>query len=211
MNRSESKYFNTAVRMDKAMIEILEKKDFEYITIKEICDKAEVNRSTFYLHYSNTVDLLEETGRYLENEFLSYFSSSKSKLIEEQTLDKIHLCNPSELNFLSPEYLHPFLTFFQDNKRVLLTVLSRSNTFKLERSFEMMFEHFFNPILTRFNYPEKQRKYVMLFYLSGIIAIVTEWLNGGCIESVQEISEIIKISVHGMNQDFESRIKERTE
>ena len=61
MNRSESKYFNTALRMDEALAALLEKKDFEYITVKEICDAAGVNRSTFYLHYENTRDLLDET------------------------------------------------------------------------------------------------------------------------------------------------------
>ena len=65
MNKNESKYFNTAKRMDEALITLLEKKDFEYVTIKEICDTAGVNRSTFYLHYENTVDLLKETTRYI--------------------------------------------------------------------------------------------------------------------------------------------------
>ena len=65
MNKSESKYFNTARRMDEALMALLEKKDFEYITIKEICAEAGVNRSTFYLHYETTRDLLEETLEYL--------------------------------------------------------------------------------------------------------------------------------------------------
>lgn len=43
MNKSESKYFNTAVRMDEALLSLLEVKNFEYITVKEICDKAGVN------------------------------------------------------------------------------------------------------------------------------------------------------------------------
>ena len=38
MNKSESKYFNTAVRMDKAFLELLGTKSFEYITVKEICE-----------------------------------------------------------------------------------------------------------------------------------------------------------------------------
>ena len=50
MNKAESKYFNTARLMDEALLILLEKKDIEYITIKEICNKAGVNRSTFYLH-----------------------------------------------------------------------------------------------------------------------------------------------------------------
>ena len=35
MNKSESKYFATAVRMDEAFLRLLEKKDFAYITVKE--------------------------------------------------------------------------------------------------------------------------------------------------------------------------------
>lgn len=60
MNKNESKYFNTAVKMDKAFLSLLEKKDFSYITVKEICEKAKVNRSTFYLHYETLEDLLSE-------------------------------------------------------------------------------------------------------------------------------------------------------
>ena len=73
MDRSQSKYFHTAVKMDEALIALLNEKDFEYITIKEICQKAGVNRSTFYLHYENTRDLLDETVRYLIDRFRSYF------------------------------------------------------------------------------------------------------------------------------------------
>ena len=74
MNKNESKYFNTAVKMDKALLSLLEKKDFEFITIKEICDTAGVNRSTFYLHYDNTSDLLQEATKYIIETFLSYFT-----------------------------------------------------------------------------------------------------------------------------------------
>lgn len=73
MNKSESKYFNTALKMDEALMSLLEKKDFEYITIKELCAEAGVNRFTFYLHYDNMMDLLEETLAYLNSKFQSYF------------------------------------------------------------------------------------------------------------------------------------------
>ena len=43
MNKQESKYFYTASLFDDALIELLEKKDINYITIKELCDKAGVN------------------------------------------------------------------------------------------------------------------------------------------------------------------------
>ena len=57
MNKSESKYFNTALLMDEALLLLLEKKEYEFITIKEICEKAGVYRSTFYLHYETIDDL----------------------------------------------------------------------------------------------------------------------------------------------------------
>jgi len=60
MNKSESKYFNTALKMDEALVDILREKGLEYVTVKEICEKAGVNRSTFYLHYETIDDLLTE-------------------------------------------------------------------------------------------------------------------------------------------------------
>ena len=79
MNKSESKYFNTALRMDEALLALLEEKDLEYITVKEICHQAGVNRSTFYLHYETIADLVSETLEMINQRFLSYFPSRKKK------------------------------------------------------------------------------------------------------------------------------------
>lgn len=78
MNKNESKYFNTAVKMDEAFLKLLFRKDFPYITVKEICEKAGVHRSTFYLHYETTADLLSECVEYIEKRFLSYMQSEKT-------------------------------------------------------------------------------------------------------------------------------------
>ena len=74
MNKSESKYYNTALLMNSALVEILNKKEYEYITVKEICEKAGVNRSTFYLHYETIDDLLNETIENQNKQFFSYFN-----------------------------------------------------------------------------------------------------------------------------------------
>ncbi len=70
MNRPERKYFATAARMDAAFLELLEKKDFAFITVKEICAKAGVNRSNFYLHYETVNDLLAESTQYIIDQFM---------------------------------------------------------------------------------------------------------------------------------------------
>ena len=58
MDKAQSKYFNSARLMDEAFLCLLEKKSIDFISVKEICKKAGVNRSTFYLHYDNIADLL---------------------------------------------------------------------------------------------------------------------------------------------------------
>lgn len=47
MDKNQSKYFYTASLMDEALLALLQKKDYESITVKEVCEKAGVNRSTF--------------------------------------------------------------------------------------------------------------------------------------------------------------------
>ena len=197
MNKSESKYFNTAKKMDNALISLLEEKTFEYVTVSEICKRANVNRSTFYLHYENTVDLLNETARFLLDDFIAYFNVD-TKIItnkfKESSLD--------ELNFISDEYLHPYLSYIKENKRVFATVLLHSDSFGFSDIFQRLYENIFNPILERFDYPITDRKYVMIFYLSGITAVVTEWLKDECEKSIEEVSQIIYECIFGLKTDI---------
>ena len=79
MNKSESKYYNTALLMDEALLLILEKKEYEYITVKEICEKAGVNRSTFYLHYNSMDELLYETIEMINTRFQAAFNNELYK------------------------------------------------------------------------------------------------------------------------------------
>ena len=82
MNKSESKYFATAARMDEAFLALLEKKDFAYITVKEICEAAGVNRSTFYLHYETLADLLAESAQYIIDRFVQAMPQDTAAFLE---------------------------------------------------------------------------------------------------------------------------------
>lgn len=192
MNKSESKYFNTAVRFDKALLSLLERKSFEYITVSEICEEACVNRSTFYLHYENTCDLLHETTKYVIEGFISCFSVDT-----ENITSKFTECELQELNFINKKYLYPYLIYIKENQRIFSAVLSHPSTFGFESIFQRLFDNIFNPILDRFHYPDDERKYVMMFYLNGLTAIITEWLKDGCQKSIDEISAIIHRCIFG--------------
>lgn len=186
MNKSESKYFNTAIRMDEALLKLLEKKDFEYITIKEICETAGVNRSTFYLHYENTRELLTESIQYMNRQFINYFPSARKEVIKQ-----IQTVSPHALVFINPEYLTSYLTYIREHKSLFCTAVQKADSMGLIQEYEKMFKHIFDPILERFNIPADERSYRMAFYINGIIAIVIQWLKTDCADSIAHISSII--------------------
>ena len=192
MNKSQSKFFNTAVRFDKALLALLDKKPFEFITISEICEEAGVNRSTFYLHYENTRDLLEETLNYMLGEFVSYFSVDMRNIETKYTNNDLQ-----ELVFVNEQYLVPYLTYVKEHQQIFLAAVSQPLTFHAEELYRRLFDNVFNPILERFDYPVGARKYIMRFYLNGLTAILIEWLKDGCRKNIGEISEIIHLCVFG--------------
>lgn len=190
LNRSESKYFATAAKMDTAFLHILEKKNFEYITVKEICEKAGVNRSTFYLHYENIGDLLSESVEYIINQFRAYMQTST-----EDFITKLSDCPLDELYLVTPKYLTPYLNYIKDNKRLFKTVLQNSSALRLENSYAGLTKYVLTPILERYGIAEHNRKYIMTFYIHGLMAIINEWLKDECITPVEQIIEVMQTCV----------------
>lgn len=170
--------------MDKAFLDLLAEKDFEYITVKDICKRAGVNRSTFYLHYETVADLLDESVEYMSNSFLKYFSENDIGL-------KINNSPLDELMFIKPDYIIPYLSYIKDNKKLFWTAVLHSGTLQLDKNYKKLFEYVFSPILMRFDVPENERHYTMAFYINGIIALIMEWLKNNCRESIEDIADII--------------------
>lgn len=163
MNKAESKYFNTAVRMDEAFLKLLEKKDFEYITVKEICEKAGVNRSTFYLHYETVADLLSECAEYVNNKCFCRYSGERSAISEQ-----IATADLERLIFITPGYLRPYFEFVRENKRLLKAVFSRPSLLNSDATFAKLFQNIFSPVLDRFHCSEENKHYVISFYNRGV-------------------------------------------
>lgn len=185
MNKNESKYFNTALKMDEALLALLEKKDFEFITVKEVCAKASVNRSTFYLHYENTYDLLAEILNGLMDRFIASFPRTHFK----ENIDRLEL---NELFLVTDDYLVPYLQFVSQNQRVFKAICSHPTLFDAEKSYQWLFNTIVAPILSRFGVPEVEREYMMEFYVKGVSAIVVHWVNRDCKEPMEQITKLIK-------------------
>ena len=186
MNKNESKYFKSAGKMQSALISLLDKKDFELITIKEICETAGVNRSTFYLHYDNVNDLLQETVEAVYKDFFGRFDAEGSGALD------IDEKNEDELFLVTPKYLMPYLDFVEENRKLFYLMYEKNEMMGAEKTYETWFKNIFGPILTRFGVPENEQPLIMIFYLKGIIGVVTEWVRGGCSESKEEIISVIQ-------------------
>jgi AcrR family transcriptional regulator len=187
MTKSESKYFNTALMMDEALIELLCKKDIQYISVKEICAKAGVNRSTFYLHYETISDLLEETIEHIQAEFQKSFHIESEDFIEE--IDKMSL---NELILVNDKFLNPYLNFVKEHKNIYRATINNPKTMRSEAKLATLYEHVLKPIFNRFGIPEEEHKYWLAYHINGMMAIVLEWLKWDCKESVEDVVNIIE-------------------
>ena len=176
--------------MDEALFQLLEEKDFAYITVKEICERAGVNRSTFYLHYETVNDLLSESARYIIDKLIENMPQDTAEFIE-----KIQTRPLEELHLITPEYLSPYLNFIKDHRRIFRTALEQSSVLGLEDAYLALNRHVFAPILNRFRVPSSGQKYIMPFYIHGLMAIINEWLKEDCRDSVEHLISVMQLCI----------------
>ena len=188
MNKSEAKFRNTAAKMNRALLSLLERKEFKDISIMEICEEAGVNRSTFYAHYENTYDLLRETHAGLITGFFEEINQTVN-VVDIQKLDA------DDLIFISPQYLVPYLRFVKKHKQIF-KVYNNSNAFAIDTTDQLLIDNVLVPIYAKNGVTDKTVvTYMSKYFLSGVTAITTEWVNRDCVDDILFICEIITICV----------------
>lgn len=63
--------------------------------------------------------------------------------------------------------------------------------FHAKEVFTYLFQNIFNPAMEKQKIPVTKRKYLITFYIHGILAIIQEWLHQGCREPMEHIITII--------------------
>lgn len=194
MNRQQSRYFATARLMDEALLDLLQSKNAEFITVKEVCAKAGVGRSTFYLHYQGIPDLIDECLEYVNARLFERLEHSSA-----DTIERIRTAPLDELVFVTDEYLVPYLEFVRDNRFIYRATLVNSHTLRAQERLEALARHIIDPVLERFGYPSGQRPFVVSFYVHGLSAVVNEWIKDNCEVPVEEMARIIRACVRSDN------------
>ena len=167
---------NRRVKMTKklmkdAVLELLETKAPDKITVTDICGRADVNRSTFYAYYEDIGQLLLE----IEDDALSQLPSfSDSDFLQGDV-------------FLSS--LESFFDYVRENERLfkILIIQHDSSSFN-QRLVEAVMEKYSG--LPRSGNSETDR-YMYIFCVSGVIGVMREWISGGFVLSSRKFAEIV--------------------
>lgn len=170
--------------MNNALVLLLNEKPFEYINVKDVCKVAKVSRSTFYLHYENTCDLLDETLGNLANSFGEHFKGKDRLDVKQAPTDSLFL--------LRDEYLIPYLNFVKENRNIFKTAKNHSQTLGFDELSKKLYANVIEKILERFGTDEKYKDYIFHFCLTGLNSLIYKWCEKGCDLSVEELSDLIK-------------------
>ena len=144
-----------------ALTELLEsKKAIEKISIKEICETAGLNRSTFYAYYNEPKDLLKEIEDDITESTVRHLAKEAAKL--ENDPAKIILS---------------FLQYIKDNDRQIRVFLADSIDEEFRNTYFEQSLQFIKSLGVSF--PENTAPYFYAYILNGSAGIILEWIRSG--------------------------------
>lgn len=162
----------------EALFELLEDKSLEKITIKSICDTANINRTTFYRNYQDIYDLFEMIEKELIDEAFpeGLVNSDKSRLIRV-----IYNNQSFYKEFFQSHLESPYI------KRII-------DQGFIEEKTEIFTES-----------EEKYAYYNYKFLSHGIIGCLKEWVDSGCRENPEMFERILSKTSENYFEEYNKR------
>jgi AcrR family transcriptional regulator len=174
-NRKEDRRVTyTKMALRNALVELMQDQHISGITVKSICDLADVNRSTFYLHYRDSYDLLHQ----MEQEVLETLGA---RLNMQPNIEE-----GEPMSFAA---LTEILEYAQENAQLAHVLLSENCDFTLQRHIMDLVQ-----AVTAWMGPvpdERTKEYMVTYSVSGCIAIAEKWLKDGMVEQPEIIAELM--------------------
>ena len=126
--KNNQRYQEMDACMKTAMLMLMKEMDFEKITVKNICERAGVNRGTFYSHYVDIFSMMDE---------IEAASSENLIVIVEEW------CSKEENKNLSP--FIPYLQYIKENRLLYQNVFANLKKFEVRKSFQPLCERLIKP------------------------------------------------------------------
>lgn len=161
----------------RAFMSLLAQKPIQSISVKELCERAGINRSTFYAHYTDLHDLLQQ----IEDEMFAEF---------EKALDTLY-----HLDATAPEPVAVTTEVFQclkDNSDLCTVTLSdygdKAFALKLlQRGRECCMENYLQYFKGA---SPRQVEYYYAFVSAGCIGLLRRWLDDGMLLPAGELAQL---------------------
>ncbi len=173
----------TKMVIKDSFVKFLKEKPLSKITVKEICEDADINRATFYAHYTDQYDLLQQ--------------------IENEIIDDINLYlneyNFEETNLIDVRIIERILEYIAENAELFDLLLNLNGDMKFQQEFiNIIGQQHFLPILGSNSVNKDDAEYLFHFLASGAVGVIQMWLKSGMKKSARDISELIlKTSNYG--------------
>lgn len=168
---------NQRIRISKAMLKtgllkLLREKTLNQISIYELCEVSQINRTTFYKYYGSQTDLLNE----IEADFMAQLDEELKPIIAQ-----------------SPNALLPVLNhLYEQREKFCLLVRSMSVQEFATHLFSIpSISTIFQNMIDASCYSPTETKYIRLFVFQGTFSILYDWLNSDEPEPVTEITEVL--------------------
>lgn len=175
----------TKTSIKQALIELIEEKGFEALTVKDITTKANINRGTFYSHYQDKYDLMTKC----EEELLKEMKNKIAKNIPQIISDL------NERHTIPFAFLVPFFDYIQQNKGLMNILLSPNSDSSLQTKIKEVMTNALFSRHTEAIFIEEDlaipKAYVISYIASAHLGVIKEWLDSGGEESPHEMARII--------------------
>ncbi len=177
----EEKKENRRVKVTKKMlkesfIKLLETKDIASITIKELCEQADINRSTFYAHYNDQYDLMTK----IQNELIENIESYLAPYIHDERED------------VSVEMLERIFEYVMENAQVCRLLLSERGDLNFQkRVLNLVYGKYIHELRETLVLNKEDAEYVYAYTITGCIGVIQKWLNDDMKKSPKFMAEIV--------------------
>ncbi len=163
-------------RLRSALLALLETRELSQITVAQLCREAGLNRSTFYAHYENLWDVLEELEQEMDGALLASFAwvqDPRGALLDERSFLTVTRQIASYPAFFRARF---------NNSSV------RSGRFS--HGMDWLMEQFILPYARSLN-DTPLLPYYAAFGKAGILEVLRQWLENDCRESAEDIAHLL--------------------
>ena len=185
--KADRRILKTKKAIYEALVELMQKKKLNSITVTELAAQANINRKTFYTYYSTVNDVLDE---------------GICELIT--SLKDLMYAMSEDYNMLSPQTLFAFLNTIMSDADIVRSLFASDNGIllfnRLQKTLQetLLKEMLDNDI--KMSVPPEQYPLISNFIAGGMVSVYYEWItnpNGiTLVDMARTLTTLIISGVH---------------